>query len=217
MIRALVQPQSEPSTMPATRLATETDSSAGAEQVGLVGGRVTHLVGAGGRRSTSASTLKGRFTRNTQRQLAWTSSPPIGGPNAAAAPPTADHSPIAAPLRVGTEGRQQEAERGRQHEGAAHRLQDPGADEDVERRRDGAQGGRGGEDGEAEQEGPLAPGPVGPAASRDEDGGEHDGVGAQHPREGAQALAVVGGRDAGEGDVDDEQVERGQEHTRSAR
>ena len=50
---------------------------------------------------TSATTLKGRLTRNTQRQLTWTNSPPTGGPSAAAAPPTADHSPMAAPLRAG--------------------------------------------------------------------------------------------------------------------
>ena len=43
---------------------------------------------------------------------------------------------------------------------------------------------------EPEEEGPLAAGPVGPAAGRDEDGGEDDGVGAQHPRQRAQALAV---------------------------
>ena len=48
-----------------------------------------------------ASTPSGRFTRKTQRQLACTRRPPIEGPKAAAAPPTADHRPMAAPLRAG--------------------------------------------------------------------------------------------------------------------
>ena len=51
-----------------------------AEQVGLVGLGVPDLVEQCGRRRTSATTAKGRLTRKTQRQLAWTSSPPIGGP-----------------------------------------------------------------------------------------------------------------------------------------
>ena len=110
------------------------------------------------------------------------------------------------------EGGQEQPERGGQHEGTTGGLEDTGADQELERRGDGAQGRRGGEDGQADQEGPLAAGPVGPASGRHQDGGEDDGVGAQHPRERAQALAVVGGRDAGEGDVDDEQVERGQEY-----
>ena len=99
-IRALSQPQSVPSTMAATRLATDTESSAAPSR--------SALCAAGSRTSrsmripkTRASTLKGRLTRNTHRQLTCTRSPPIGGPKAAAAPPTADHSPMAAPLRPG--------------------------------------------------------------------------------------------------------------------
>ena len=98
--RALDQPQSEPSTIPATRLATATVRRPAPSR--------SALWAAGSRTScsrrtpkTSASTLKGRLTRNTQRQLTWTSSPPMGGPKAAAAPPTADHRPMAAPLRPG--------------------------------------------------------------------------------------------------------------------
>ncbi len=100
MIRALVQPQSEPSTMAATRLATATVRRTAPTRSDLwaSGSRIS---GSTRRPSTRATTAKGRLTRKTQRQLAWTSSPPIGGPRAAAAPPTADHRPIAAPLRAG--------------------------------------------------------------------------------------------------------------------
>ena len=97
---ALVHPQVEPSTMAAARLATEIDSNtAPRRSAGWASGSFTS-------RSTLTPTtrairLKGRLTRNTQRQLACTSSPPMGGPKAAAAPPTADHRPMAAPLRAG--------------------------------------------------------------------------------------------------------------------
>ena len=133
-MRALVQPQSEPSTMAATRLATDDREQAGAEQVGLVGVRVPHLVEQADARRRARARLKGRLTRKTQRQLTWTRRPPIGGPKAAAAPPTADHRPMAAPLRCGAEGGQEQAERGGQHQGAADRLQDTGADQELERR-----------------------------------------------------------------------------------
>ena len=199
--------------MPATRLATATESRPAPSR--------SDLWASGSRTSssrrtpnTSASTLKGRLTRKTQRQLACTSSPPIGGPKAAAAPPTADHSPMAAPLRAGPKaGRSSPSEVG-SIERAAGGLEDAGADQELERRGDGAQRRRGGEDGQADEEGPLAAGPVGPAPGRHEGGGEDDGVGAEHPGQRAEALAVEGGRDAREGDVDDEQVERGQEHPR---
>ena len=99
-IRGLSQPQSEPSTMAATRLATDTESSPAPSRSALwaAGSRTSRSIRIP---KTSASTLKGRLTRNTQRQLTCTRSPPIGGPRAAAAPPTADHSPMAAPLRSG--------------------------------------------------------------------------------------------------------------------
>ena len=189
-------PSPSPRRWPATRLATATVRRAAPSRSDLCasGSRTSSSVRTPRTRATRA---KGRLTRKTQRQLAWTSRPPIGGPRAAAAPPTADHRPMAAPLRSGPNaGRSRPSEVG-QHEGAADRLQDPGADQEAEGRGDGAEGGRGGEDGQPEEEGPLAPGPVGPAAGRDQGGGEHDRVGAQHPRERAQALAVVAGRDAG--------------------
>ena len=99
-MRALAQPQSDPSTMPATKLATETDSRTAPTRSALwaAGSRTSRSIRTP---KTSARRLNGRLTRKTQRQLACTSKPPTGGPKAAAAPPTADHSPIAAPLRSG--------------------------------------------------------------------------------------------------------------------
>ena len=211
MIRALVQPQSEPSTMAATRLATAMVRRAAPSEVGLVGVGVTDLV-----EHAHAEHERHQGERQVDEEdpaPAGLDQQPAdrgaeGGGRAADGRPQADRRTLA----LGTEGRQQQTEGGGQHEGAADRLQDPGADQELERRGEGAEGGGGGEDGQPEQEGPLAAGPVGPAAGRHQDRGEDDGVGAQHPRQRAQALAVVGGRDAGEGDVDDEQVERRQEH-----
>ncbi len=132
------------------------------------------------------------------------------GGRAADGRPQADGRPL--PLRP--ESREEQPERGGEHERAATRLQDPGGDEEAQRRGDGTQCGGRREDGQPEQECLLAPGPIGPAAGGHERGGEDDGVGAEHPRQRAEGLTVVGGRDAREGDVDDEQIERGQEHPR---
>ena len=96
----VVHPHDDPLTMAATTLATETESNPAPTRSArwAPGSRTS----ASTRTPTiSASTLKGRLTRKTQRQLACTSSPPTGGPKAAAAPPTADHRPMAAPLRAG--------------------------------------------------------------------------------------------------------------------
>ena len=136
----------------------------------------------------------------------------MGGPKAAAAPPTADHRPMAAPLRSGPKaGRSRPSEVGSMSAPpVACSTRAPTRKSSAGRQ--GAQGRGGGEDGQADEEGPLAPGPVGPAPRRDQGGGEDDGVGAQDPGERAQALAVEALRDAGKGDVDDEEVQRGEEH-----
>jgi hypothetical protein len=96
----LTQPQSDPFTMAATTLATATDSSPAPTRSALwAAGSFTSF--STRRPMMRARRAKGRLTRKTQRQLAWTRRPPMGGPRAAAAPPTADHSPMAAPLRSG--------------------------------------------------------------------------------------------------------------------
>jgi hypothetical protein len=51
--------------------------------------------------ATSAARPNGRLTRNTQRQLAATSTPPTAGPKAAARPPTAVHARTALARRSG--------------------------------------------------------------------------------------------------------------------
>ena len=131
-----------------------------------------------------------------------------GGRRATDGRPQADGRTLA----FGPEGGEEQAERGGQHEGAAAGLENAGGDEQAEGRAQRAEGGRRGEDAQPDEEGPLATGPVGPATGRDEQGGEHDGVGAEHPRQRAQALAVEIQRDAGKGDVDDEEIQRGEEH-----
>ena len=125
----------------------------------------------------------GTLTRKIQRQLSSTRRPPIGGPSAAATPPTADQMPIARVALLGREGGEDEAERGRQHHRPAGRLQDAGGDEDVERGGERAEGRGGGEEQQAEEEDALAADPVGDAPGRHEQRGEDDRVGVQHPGE----------------------------------
>ena len=64
------------------------------------------------------------------------------------------------------EGGEEEPQRGGQHQRPPTGLEDAGGDEEVERGGDGAEGGRRGEDAQPDEEGPLAPGPVGPAPRR---------------------------------------------------
>src|SRR5204862_6455505 len=71
----------------------------------------------------------GTFTRKTQRQLASTSRPPIGGPAAAATPPTAAHRAHRRRALRGRELGQQQPEGGRDEERGAGRLQHARADE----------------------------------------------------------------------------------------
>ena len=133
-MRALVQPQSGPFDDGGHQAGHRDRQEAGAEQVRLVGVRVAAPRASKRTPNTSASRLKGRLTRNTQRQLTWTSSPPIGGPKAAAAPPTADHRPIAAPLRSGPKAGSSSPSEVGQHERTTAGLQHAGADEEAERR-----------------------------------------------------------------------------------
>ena len=123
------------------------------------------------------------LTRKTSRQSAFTSSPPSGGPAAAAMPPLAAQIPIAtwrfsgsnsgsiSPSEVGSISAPPTAWTTR----AATSTPTDGAAAQA--------GAREHEHAEAEQEGALAPERVGPAAGWDEQRREHDRVGAQHPRE----------------------------------
>ena len=209
-IEGLVQPQLDPSTMAAARLATAIERNTAPERsalwaTGSLISRRTRMP------TTSATRLKGRFTRKTQRQLACTRSPPIGRAEGrrrtAHGGPQADRRAFA----CRAEGGEEQTERGGQHQCAAAGLKDAGGHQEIERRRHGAQGRGHGEDAQPEQEGLLAAGPIGPPTGRHQQGGENDGVGAEHPRHRSQRLAVEALRDAREGDVHDEQVERRQE------
>jgi Transcriptional regulator LmrA/YxaF-like, C-terminal domain len=63
--------------------------------------------------------------------------------------------------------------------------------------------------GDAEQEDPLVAEAIGEAARRDQQRRDHDEVAVEHPGERVAPRAGEGGRDVGEGDVDDRRVEEG--------
>ena len=118
--------------------------------------------GPGARLSTSwwraahtATRPKGRLTRNAQRQPpSSTSAPPIGGPtpggDGGRGAPHADG--VRAPL--GRERRDDQGQRGRHEHRGAERLDHPGEDEQLDRRREPAQRGGDGEHGDAGDERP---------------------------------------------------------------
>ena len=185
----------------------------GTEQVGLVGRRVADLAQHAdpeGERQHAEGQVDQEHPAPADLYEEPADRGPEGGSRSADGRPQPDGGTLA----LGTEGGEEQPQRRGEHECAARRLQDAGGDQEPERRRERTERGGEGEDGQAEEEGLLAPGPVGPAAGRHQRGGEHDRVGAQHPRERAEALPVEAGRDAREGDVDDEEVQRGQEHPR---
>jgi hypothetical protein len=68
-----------------------------------------------------------------------------------------------------------------------------------------------GEQRDAQQEAVLAPPALGEAAEEHQQRGVDDGVGVEHPGEVSQASLVQVPRDIGQGHVDDEQVEAGQD------
>src|SRR6185503_21377473 len=68
-----------------------------------------------------------------------------------------------------------------------------------------------GEAGDPKQEDPLVAEAVGEAAGRDQQRRDHDEVAVEHPGERVPPRAGEGGRDVGEGDVDDRRVEEGDE------
>ncbi len=154
----------------------------------------------------------GTLTMNTHLHPACTSSPPRGGPAAAAIPPTAAHAPIAMWPLLGGELGQQQSERGRHQQRRAQTLNRARAHEERDRGRRGACGRGGNEQADAEQERAPAPEPVRPAPRDDQERGEHDRVGVQDPRQRRQARAREVGVDLGECDVDDEHVQAGHEH-----
>ena len=94
----------------------------------------------------------------------------------------------ARPLLGFRERHREKREGGRSHDGGERALQGPGAEEHGRVLGQASQGRSGGEADEADHEHPLAPEVVGNAAPEEEQAGEGQRVGGQHP-------LAVGGRD----------------------
>ena len=107
-------------------------------------------------------------------------------------------------LRRDRGGQDGQGERG--DERAADALDGPGEDEDVGGRGQGGQGRAAGEDGHADQEDPLAAESVTEGGAGQQQDGEGERVGVDHPLEVGQGGAEVG-LDDGQGGRDDEVVE----------
>ena len=99
MMRALVQPQSEPSTMPATRLATE--RAGGPRRAGRSGGRPGRAPLGAADTEEEGEQAEGQVDEEDPAPTHLDEQAADGRAERAAAPPTADHSPMAAPFRAG--------------------------------------------------------------------------------------------------------------------
>jgi hypothetical protein len=108
---------------------------------------------------------------------------------------------------AGREGGQREPERCRDEHRARRRLQHPGGDEHAERGCGGAGGGREPEQRHPEQERGAAAGVVGEPPGGDEQRGEHDRVGVQHPGHVGERGVPERVAQRGERRADREQVE----------
>ena len=159
-----------------------------------------------------AASPTGTLIQNTQRQLNWTRLPPITGPSAAPSAPSADQVPRACGLaRGGTAASTRDNDAGTIRPGPG-RLEDPGRDQRGDARRQAAQHRAKDERGEATDQHPAAPDPVGPPASGNQHRREDDRVRVEHPGQRAQAGARVLPADVGEREIDDEQIQAGHEH-----
>ncbi len=153
----------------------------------------------------------GTLTKKTQRQLAATSRPPTTGPSAAASPPTAVQ-PRTAPWRRSGEvvASTRPSEVGVSSAApAAWTIRKATSIADAGRRPAGRRGE--GEDRDAEQEAVLARVALGEPAEEDEQRGVDDRVGVQHPGEVAEPVGAEVLRHVRERDVDDEEVEAGED------
>ncbi len=177
-----------PSTMPPTSAAIP----AASRTAPMPSGRAAF--GSRASRSTRAPTRKapmptGTLTRKTQRQLSWTSRPPIGGPAAAATALTAAQPATATDRWCGlNSGSSSASEVGSISAApiACTTRVATSASTDQARRTGGA---RDGEEREPGEEDALAPVGVGPAAGGDEQRGEDDRVRVEDPAEAAEAGA----------------------------
>ena len=113
---------------------------------------------------------------------------------------------------VAREGLQHERERRRHQDGGAHGFEHLGADEHADGGGETAQHRADGEHHHADEEHLAAPDPVGQPAGGDQQGGEHQGVGVEHPRHRRRARRREGLADGGERHEADRRVEEDGEH-----
>jgi hypothetical protein len=104
----------------------------------------------------------------------------------------------------------QEPERTRDHDRCARRLDDAGGDQDADAVCGRAERRSECEDGDPYEEAPLQARAVGQAAGGNEQGSKNDRVAVQNPRERREMRAVEAALQRGEGNVDDEEVDRRQ-------
>ena len=191
---ALSQPQSEP-LHDGGHQAGHRDATGVRRRAGRpCAPRGPHLRRARGRRTTRASSAEGQVDQEHPAPADLHQQAADGGPEGGCRAPDGRPQTDGGALALGAEGGQEQSEGGRAASSAppvAWSTRAPTRKPSDGRQR--AQGGRGGEDGQADEEGLLAPGPVGPAPGGDEGGREDDRVGAEHPRQRAEALAVEGG------------------------
>ncbi len=211
------QPQSLPSTMPSVIRAS---ASASISAPGRSGRRLSRS-GRSGRRLRPASRIaapSGRLTRKTRRQsLSSTSAPPRVGPVAAAAAAAAPQRPTPVErFSTGKLSRTIASEAGA-ISAAPTPCRTRKAISSSSAGSDRAEQAGDGEAGDPEQEDALVAEAVGEPTRRDQQRCDHDEVAVEHPGERVAPRAGEGGRDVGEGDVDDRRVEEGDESARRRR
>ncbi len=130
-----------------------------------------------------------------------------GGRRRCCCPPEADAGGAA----LGREAVEDDRQRGRRDHRRGDSLQDPEGDQQRQAGRHRAEQAGDGEAGHPQQEDPLVAEAVGEPPGRDQQGRDDDEVAVQHPGEFAPLCPGEGGRDVGEGDVDDRRVEEGDE------
>ena len=139
----------------------------------------------GGRRTRMTATMPiGTLSQKIQcHETPSAMAPPTSGPMAMARPAMPPHAPRATARRSGGTARGQDRQAERRDEGAADALDRAGDDEDVARGREGRGGRAGGEDRQADDEHPAATEPVAERGAGEQQDGERQRVGVDHPLE----------------------------------
>ena len=212
MNAALDQPQDAPSTMHRTRPPMPATSRTIPSRSGRPPSSGWRTSSSTRRDATTAPAASGRLTRKMRRQSTSTSTPPSGGPLAAAIAPTDAQAPTV-PARASTGspcsrrpsdvGMTSAAPTAWTARAATSTPTEGAAAQPAEPMR---------EHHEAELERPPPAQEVAEPPGGDETRGEHDRVRVQHPRQRAVGAAREVERDRRERDVHDEEVQLGHEH-----